>query len=125
MSSYSADTSDSGFAVDAAVEVTCLARKRAPKLALEGSAQFDAAVDTVAATKKPPGSSVASRVNVFVFPSSEVGNIEYKVVQRSSGAVAVGPVPQSLSKPVNDLPCGALAEDIVNAVALIAVQAQD
>ena len=72
----------------------------------------------------PPGSDVAGKATVFVFPSLEAGNIGYKAVQRSSGALAVGPVLQGLNKPVNDLSRGALVEDIVNTVALTAVQAQ-
>lgn len=124
MLSYSTGTSGSGPAVDAVVEATRLAREKAPELALEGPIQFDAAVDMAVAAKKLPGSPVAGRANVFVFPSLEAGNIGYKAVQRSSGAVAVGPVLQGLNKPVNDLSRGALVEDIVNTVALTAVQAQ-
>ena len=113
MLSYSTGTSGSGPDVDAVVEATRLAREKAPDLAIEGPIQFDAAVD-----------EVAGKATVFVFPSLEAGNIGYKAVQRSSGAVAVGPVLQGLNKPVNDLSRGALVEDIVNTVALTAVQAQ-
>ena len=81
-------------------------------------------VDEAVASKKLPGSDVAGKATVFVFPSLEAGNIGYKAVQRSSGALAVGPVLQGLNKPVNDLSRGALVEDIVNTVALTAVQAQ-
>ena len=124
MLSYSTGSSGSGPDVDAVVEATRLAREKAPELAIEGPIQFDAAVDSAVAEKKLPGSEVAGRATVFVFPSLEAGNIGYKAVQRSSGAVAVGPVLQGLNKPVNDLSRGALVEDIVNTVALTAVQAQ-
>ena len=110
--------------VDVVVEATRLAREKAPELAIEGPIQFDAAVDEAVASKKLPGSEVAGKATVFVFPSLEAGNIGYKAVQRSSGALAVGPVLQGLNKPVNDLSRGALVEDIVNTVALTAVQAQ-
>ena len=124
MLSYSTGTSGAGPDVDAVVEATRLAREKAPELAIEGPIQFDAAVDAAVASKKLPGSDVAGKATVFVFPSLEAGNIGYKAVQRSSGALAVGPVLQGLNKPVNDLSRGALVEDIVNTVALTAVQAQ-
>ena len=124
MLSYSTGTSGSGPDVDVVVEATRLAREKAPELAIEGPIQFDAAVDEAVASKKLPGSDVAGKATVFVFPSLEAGNIGYKAVQRSSGALAVGPVLQGLNKPVNDLSRGALVEDIVNTVALTAVQAQ-
>ena len=124
MLSYSTGTSGSGPDVDVVVEATRLAREKAPELPIEGPIQFDAAVDAAVAATKLPGSEVAGKATVFVFPSLEAGNIGYKAVQRSSGAVAVGPVLQGLNKPVNDLSRGALVEDIVNTVALTAVQAQ-
>ena len=124
MLSYSTGTSGAGPDVDAVVEATRLAREKAPELTIEGPIQFDAAVDAAVASKKLPGSEVAGKATVFVFPSLEAGNIGYKAVQRSSGALAVGPVLQGLNKPVNDLSRGALVEDIVNTVALTAVQAQ-
>ena len=124
MLSYSTGTSGAGPDVDAVVEATRLAREKAPELAIEGPIQFDAAVDEAVAANKLPGSEVAGKATVFVFPSLEAGNIGYKAVQRSSGALAVGPVLQGLNKPVNDLSRGALVEDIVNTVALTAVQAQ-
>ena len=124
MLSYSTGTSGAGPDVDAVVEATRLAREKAPELAIEGPIQFDAAVDEAVAATKLPGSEVAGKATVFVFPSLEAGNIGYKAVQRSSGALAVGPVLQGLNKPVNDLSRGALVEDIVNTVALTAVQAQ-
>ncbi len=122
--SYSTGTSGSGADVDAVVEATRLAREKAPELAVEGPIQFDAAVDAAVAAKKAPDSTVAGRATVFVFPDLNAGNIGYKAVQRSSGAVAVGPVLQGLNKPVNDLSRGALVEDIVNTIAITAVQAQ-
>jgi len=124
MLSYSTGTSGSGPDVDVVVEATRLAREKAPELAIEGPIQFDAAVDEAVASKKLPGSEVAGKATVFVFPELEAGNIGYKAVQRSSGALAVGPILQGLNKPVNDLSRGALVEDIVNTVALTAVQAQ-
>lgn len=122
--SYSTGASGSGADVDAVVEATRIAREKAPELAVEGPIQFDAAVDAAVAAKKSPESPVAGRANVFVFPDLNAGNIGYKAVQRSSGAVAVGPVLQGLNKPVNDLSRGALVEDIVNTIAITAVQAQ-
>ena len=124
MLSYSTGTSGSGPDVDVVVEATRLAREKAPELAIEGPIQFDAAVDEAVASKKLPGSEVAGKATVFVFPELEAGNIGYKAVQRSSGALAVGPILQGLNKPVNDLSRGALVEDIVNTIALTAVQAQ-
>ena len=124
MLSYSTGTSGSGVDVDAVVEATRLAHEKAPELALEGPIQFDASVDEAVASVKLPDSPVAGHANVFIFPSLNAGNIGYKAVQRSSGAVAIGPVLQGLNKPVNDLSRGALVEDIVNTVALTAVQAQ-
>ena len=124
MLSYSTGTSGSGPDVDVVVEATRLAREKAPELAIEGPIQFDAAVDEAVAATKLPGSEVAGKATVFVFPELEAGNIGYKAVQRSSGALAVGPILQGLNKPVNDLSRGALVEDIVNTVALTAVQAQ-
>ena len=124
MLSYSTGTSGSGPDVDVVVEATHLAREKAPELAIEGPIQFDAAVDEAVAATKLPGSEVAGKATVFIFPELEAGNIGYKAVQRSSGALAVGPILQGLNKPVNDLSRGALVEDIVNTVALTAVQAQ-
>ncbi|MBE6484215.1 MAG: phosphate acetyltransferase [Actinomycetaceae bacterium] len=124
MLSYSTGTSGKGPDVDAVAEATKIAQEARPDLLIEGPIQYDAAVDEAVAAKKMPGSPVAGRATVFVFPSLNAGNIGYKAVQRSSGAVAVGPVLQGLNKPVNDLSRGALVEDIVNTVAITAVQAQ-
>lgn len=124
MLSFSTGTSGKGAAVDKVREATELVRAKAPELAVEGPIQYDAAVDAAVAAKKAPGSAVAGKANVFIFPDLSAGNIGYKAVQRSSGAVAMGPVLQGLNKPVNDLSRGALVEDIVNTVAITAVQAQ-
>jgi phosphate acetyltransferase len=92
-------------------------------LSVDGPIQYDAAVDASVAQTKLPGSEVAGRATVFVFPDLNTGNNTYKAVQRSAGAVAVGPVMQGLRKPVNDLSRGALVRDIVNTVAITAIQA--
>ena len=124
MLSYSTGDSGKGPAVDAVAEATRLARRKRPDLLIEGPIQYDAAVDAAVAAKKLPGSPVAGRATVFIFPDLNAGNIGYKAVQRSSGAVAVGPVLQGLNKPVNDLSRGALVEDIVNTIVITAIQAQ-
>ncbi|XCB30540.1 phosphate acetyltransferase [Arcanobacterium hippocoleae] len=124
MLSYSTGTSGKGPDVDAVVEATAIAKERNPQLLLEGPIQYDAAVDADVAKTKLPDSPVAGRATVFIFPNLSAGNIGYKAVQRSAGAVAVGPVLQGLNKPVNDLSRGALVEDIVNTVAITAIQAQ-
>ncbi len=103
---------------------TDLVRERAPGLSVEGPIQYDAAVDAGVASTKLPGSEVAGRATVFVFPDLNTGNNTYKAVQRSAGALAVGPVLQGLRRPVNDLSRGATVQDIVNTVAITAVQAQ-
>ena len=124
MLSFSTGTSGKGADVDKVRRATELVRAKAPELAVEGPIQYDAAIDPTVAAKKAPESAVAGRANVFIFPDLSSGNIGYKAVQRSSGAVAVGPVLQGLNKPVNDLSRGALVEDIINTVAITAVQAQ-
>ncbi|MBA3019716.1 phosphate acetyltransferase [Propionicimonas sp.] len=124
MLSYSTGTSGTGADVDKVREATEIVRKRRPDLALEGPIQFDAAVDPTVAKSKLPESAVAGRATVFIFPDLNTGNNTYKAVQRSAGAVAIGPVLQGLNKPVNDLSRGALIDDIVNTVAITAIQAQ-
>ena len=124
MLSFSTGTSGKGADVDKVREATEIVRSKAPELAVDGPIQYDAAVDPTVAAKKAPDSAVAGRANVLIFPDLSSGNIGYKAVQRSSGAVAVGPVLQGLNKPVNDLSRGALVEDIINTVAITAVQAQ-
>ena len=124
MLSFSTGTSGKGADVDKVREATELVRAKEPDLAVEGPIQYDAAIDPTVAAKKAPDSLVAGRANVFIFPDLSSGNIGYKAVQRPSGAIAIGPVLQGLNKPVNDLSRGALVEDIINTVAITAVQAQ-
>ncbi len=125
MLSYSTGDSGSGVDVDKVRTATALVRERRPDLLVEGPIQYDAAVEPSVADAKLPGSEVAGRATVFVFPDLNTGNNTYKAVQRSAGAVAVGPVLQGLNKPVNDLSRGALVQDIVNTVAITAIQAQE
>ena len=124
MLSYSTLGSGKGPDVDLVEEATDLVRQKAPDLQVVGSVQFDAAWSPTVAATKAKGNDVAGHVNVFVFPDLCAGNIAYKAVQRSSGAVAIGPVLQGLNKPVNDLSRGASVRDIINTVALTAVEAQ-
>jgi phosphate acetyltransferase len=124
MLSYSTGTSGSGADVEKVRAATALVAERAPDLQLEGPIQYDAAVDLEVARTKLPDSSVAGRATVFIFPDLNTGNNTYKAVQRSAHAIAIGPVLQGLRKPVNDLSRGALVSDIVNTVAITAVQAQ-
>ncbi|UNX54287.1 phosphate acetyltransferase [Georgenia sp. TF02-10] len=124
MLSYSTGESGSGADVEKVRRATALVKERRPDLSVEGPIQYDAAVDASVARAKMPGSAVAGRATVFVFPDLNTGNNTYKAVQRSAGAVAIGPVLQGLNKPVNDLSRGALVQDIVNTVAITAVQAQ-
>ncbi|RIQ20325.1 phosphate acetyltransferase [Jiangella rhizosphaerae] len=124
MLSYSTGSSGTGSEVDKVRTATSLVRERRPELEVEGPIQYDAAVDASVARAKLPGSEVAGRATVFVFPDLNTGNNTYKAVQRSAGAVAVGPVLQGLRKPVNDLSRGALVRDIVNTIAITAIQAQ-
>ena len=125
MLSYSTGSSGAGADVDKVREATDLVRLRAPHLKVEGPIQFDAAVDPDVGSKKMPGSDVAGQATVFIFPDLNTGNNTYKAVQRSAGALAVGPVLQGLNKPVNDLSRGALVDDIVNTIAITAIQAQN
>jgi phosphate acetyltransferase len=124
MLSYSTGASGSGAEVERVRAATALATERAPDLLIEGPIQYDAAIDPDVARTKLPDSKVAGRATVFIFPDLNTGNNTYKAVQRSAHAVAIGPVLQGLRKPVNDLSRGALVEDIVNTVAITAVQAQ-
>ncbi|RBM20390.1 phosphate acetyltransferase [Streptomyces sp. PT12] len=122
--SYSTGTSGTGADVDKVREATELVRRLRPDLRVEGPIQYDAAVEPSVAATKLPDSDVAGRATILIFPDLNTGNNTYKAVQRSAGAVAVGPVLQGLRKPVNDLSRGALVQDIVNTVAITAVQAQ-
>ncbi|WP_061960912.1 phosphate acetyltransferase [Demequina flava] len=124
MLSYSTGESGSGQDVDKVREATRIVKERRPDLLVDGPMQYDAAVEPTVAAKKAPDSPVAGQATVLVFPDLNTGNNTYKAVQRSAGAVAVGPVLQGLRKPVNDLSRGALVQDIVNTVAITAIQAQ-
>ena len=124
MLSYSTGESGKGEDVERVREATRLARERRPDLYIDGPLQYDAAVDAAVGRQKLPESDVAGRATVFIFPDLNTGNNTYKAVQRSAGAVAIGPVLQGLNKPVNDLSRGCLVADIVNTVAITAIQAQ-
>ncbi|KXA17409.1 phosphate acetyltransferase [Gardnerella vaginalis] len=124
MLSYSTLGSGKGPDVDLVEEATKIVKESDPDLKVVGSIQFDAAWSETVAASKAKGNDVAGHVNVFVFPDLCAGNIGYKAVQRSSGALAVGPILQGLNKPVNDLSRGALVQDIINTVALTALEAQ-
>jgi phosphate acetyltransferase len=124
MLSYSTGSSGSGADVDKVREATAAVRSQHPDLDVEGPIQYDAAVDASVAKTKLPDSAVAGRATVFVFPDLNTGNNTYKAVQRSAGAIAIGPVLQGLNKPVNDLSRGALVDDIINTVVITAIQAQ-
>jgi phosphate acetyltransferase len=123
MLSYSTGDSGSGADVDKVRAATAFVRERRPDLLVEGPIQYDAAADPTVAATKMPDSPVAGRATVFIFPDLNTGNNTYKAVQRSAGAVAIGPVLQGLRKPINDLSRGALVSDIVNTVAITAIQA--
>lgn len=127
MLSYSSGSSGKGLQVEKVRKGTKIAQELAktmfPGLEIEGPIQYDAAVDIEVARTKMPDSKVAGRATVFIFPDLNTGNNTYKAVQRSAGAVAVGPILQGLRKPVNDLSRGCLVPDIVNTVAITAVQA--
>jgi phosphate acetyltransferase len=125
MLSYSSGASGSGADVELVRKAVEIAAQRLPDLKLDGPIQYDAAIDATVASKKMPDSEVAGKATVFIFPDLNTGNNTYKAVQRSSGAVAIGPVLQGLNKPVNDLSRGCLVPDIVNTVAITAIQAQN
>ena len=125
MVSYSTGTSGSGADVDKVREAAALVAAWRPDLPLAGPIQYDAAVDPATGAAKMPDNPVAGRATVLVFPDLNTGNTTYKAVQRSGGAVAVGPVLQGLRCPVNDLSRGCTVADVVATVAITAVQAQD
>ena len=125
MLSYSTGESGKGEAVDKVREAVRIAKELRPDLLLEGPMQYDAAVDASVAKTKMPDSQVAGQATVFIFPDLNTGNNTYKAVQRSSGAIAVGPILQGLNKPVNDLSRGCTVTDIVNTVVITAIQAQE
>jgi phosphate acetyltransferase len=124
MLSYSTGESGKGEDVEKVRKATDIARKRRPDLKIEGPIQYDAAIDATVAKQKMPGSEVAGKATVYIFPDLNTGNNTYKAVQRASGALAVGPVSQGLNKPVNDLSRGCSVKDIVNTVLITAIQAQ-
>jgi len=124
MLSYSTGTSGHGDDVEKVREATAIVKERRPDLLIEGPIQYDAAIDPDVAKIKLPGSPVAGQATIFIFPDLNTGNNTYKAVQRSSGAVAIGPVLQGLKKPVNDLSRGCEIADIVNTVLITAIQAQ-
>jgi phosphate acetyltransferase len=125
MISYSTGSSGSGADVEKVREATRLARELRPDLLIDGPLQYDAAANAEVARQKAPGSPVAGRATVFVFPDLNTGNTTYKAVQRSANLVSIGPMLQGLRRPVNDLSRGASVEDIIYTIALTAVQAAD
>jgi phosphate acetyltransferase len=124
MISFSTGTSGSGSDVDKVAEATRIVREREPDLLVDGPLQYDAAAIASVGLAKRPGSPVAGRASVFVFPDLDTGNTTYKAVQRSARVVSIGPMLQGLAKPVNDLSRGALVEDIIYTIALTAIQAR-
>lgn len=124
MLSYSTGESGTGADVDKVRTATVMLQKRLQGVPIDGPIQYDAAADVAIARAKLPDSEVAGRATVFIFPDLNTGNNTYKAVQRSAGAVAIGPIMQGLRLPVNDLSRGATVQDIVNTVAITAIQAQ-
>lgn len=124
MLSYSTGESGKGEDVDLVRQATETVRERMPGLLVEGPIQYDAAVDVSVGQKKMPGSEVAGQATVFIFPDLNTGNNTYKAVQRSAGAVAIGPILQGLNKPINDLSRGCLVADVINTIAITCIQAQ-
>src|SRR5450755_3770153 len=124
MISFSTGTSGTGSDVDKVAEATAIVREHEPELAVDGPLQYDAAAVASVGHTKRPGSTVAGRANVFIFPDLNTGNTTYKAVQRSAQVVSIGPMLQGLAKPVNDLSRGALVDDIIYTLALTAIQSR-
>lgn len=125
MISYSSGESGKGEDVQKVKEATLHVKQRRPDICIDGPIQFDAAFDSEVAKKKLPNSKVAGKATIYIFPDLNTGNTTYKAVQRSSGAVAIGPILQGLKKPINDLSRGCLIKDIINTIAITAIQAQE
>jgi phosphate acetyltransferase len=125
MLSYSSGTSGEGEDVEKVRRATEIVKKKRPELKIEGPIQYDAAVDPAVGNSKLPGSEVAGRASVLIFPDLNTGNNTYKAVQRETGALAIGPMLQGLNKPVNDLSRGCTVDDIFNTVVITAIQCQD
>lgn len=125
MLSYSSGSSGEGEDVERVREATAIVKERRPDLKIEGPIQYDAAVDPVVGQQKMPGSDVAGRASVLIFPDLNTGNNTYKAVQRETGALAIGPMLQGLNKPINDLSRGCTVDDIFNTVVITAIQCQD
>jgi len=123
MISYSSGSSGHGVDVEKVRKATQLVKERRPDLVIDGPMQYDAATTESVGRQKMPGSPVAGRATVIVFPDLNTGNTTYKAVQRSTNTVSVGPMLQGLAKPVNDLSRGALVDDIIYTIAITAIQA--
>jgi phosphate acetyltransferase len=125
MLSYSSGESGTGEEVEKVRKATEIVKSKRPDIKVEGPIQYDAAVDPLTGSQKMPGSEVAGRASVLVFPDLNTGNNTYKAVQRETGAIAIGPMLQGLNKPVNDLSRGCTEDDIFNTVIITAIQAQE
>jgi phosphate acetyltransferase len=125
MLSYSSGSSGAGEDVERVREATAIVRERRPDLKIEGPIQYDAAVDPSVGQQKMPGSEVAGKASVLIFPDLNTGNNTYKAVQRETGALAIGPMLQGLNKPINDLSRGCTVDDIFNTVVITAIQCQE